>query len=91
MVYVLEGFTLCDINYILSQINDFLFGHIIVGLLIFCSVYFSFRTKFAQLRFFPESFRLLSEKASGNKTSAFSALMISTVSKVGTGNIAGIA
>ena len=80
-----------DVNYILSQINDFLFGNIIVGLLIFCGVYFSFRTKFAQLRFFPESFRLLSEKASGNKTSAFSALMISTASKVGTGNIAGIA
>lgn len=91
ITYVLEGFILYDINYILSQINDFLFGHIIVGLLIFCGIYFSFRTKFAQLRFFPESFRLLGEKTSGNKTSAFSALMISTASKVGTGNIAGIA
>ena len=79
-----------DINFILSNINDFLYTYILIALLIICGFYFSFKTKFVQIRYFFESIKLMSEKSSGNKVSSFQALMISTASRVGTGNIAGI-
>lgn len=79
------------INFILSGISDFLYTYIIIALLIMCGIYFSFKTKFVQIRYFCESFRLMKERSDGNKVSSFQALMISTASRVGTGNIAGIA
>lgn len=58
-------------------------------------VYFTVRTRFVQGRLLGEAFRVLLEKAEvkdGKKqVSSFQALMISTASRVGTGNIAGIA
>ena len=74
----------------LSNINNFLYSNILIALLVLCGLYFTFRTKFVQLRFLPESIKLMTEKSSGNRVSSFQALMISTASKVGTGNIAGI-
>jgi len=45
-----------------------------------------------QFRLFPEGIRLLKEKSKHeNSVSSFQALMISTASRVGTGNIAGVA
>jgi AGCS family alanine or glycine:cation symporter len=79
------------IQWLFEQINSFLYGGFLIPLLILCGIYFTVKTRFVQLRFFPESFKLMLEKSSGNKTSAFSALMISTASKVGTGNVAGVA
>ena len=53
------------------------------------------RSRFAQVRLLKEGFRILTEKSEekeGKKqVSSFQALMISTASRVGTGNIAGIA
>lgn len=74
----------------LSNINNFLYSNILIALLVLCGLYFTFRTKFVQLRLLPESIKLMTEKSSGNRVSSFQALMISTASKVGTGNIAGI-
>ncbi len=80
-----------QINSFLSVLNDFLYVYILVGLLVICGVYFSLATKFVQIRYFAEAIRLLPEKSPGKKVSSFQALMISTASRVGTGNIAGIA
>lgn len=76
----------------IAKANDFLYGYILIALLVFAGIYFTIRTGFVQLRMFPEQLRLLNEKAKGaNGVSSFQALMISTASRVGTGNIAGVA
>lgn len=63
-----------------------------LALLLFCGgLYFTIRTKFPQLRMFTESIRVVSEKpATEGSISSFGALMISTASRVGTGNIIGV-
>ena len=53
--------------------------------------YFTLRTKFVQLRLFAESWRVVREKPRTKEgISSFGALMISTASRVGTGNIIGV-
>lgn len=76
---------------ILAQANDFLYSNILVILLVLTGAYFTIRTKFAQIRMVPEALRVLLEKAGKGGVSSFQALMISTASRVGTGNIAGVA
>ncbi len=63
-----------------------------LALLLFCGgLYFTIRTKFPQFRLFGESIRVVSEKpATEGSISSFGALMISTASRVGTGNIIGV-
>ena len=85
MIFKMELF---DKN--LSSINDVLYAYVLVILLIACGVYFSIRTKFVQFRLFPDAIRSLGEKAGGGKVSSFQALMISTASRVGVGNIVGV-
>lgn len=75
---------------IIGTLNDWLYTYILVALLIAAGLYFSIRTKFVQFRLFGEAFRVLREKSPGNGVSSFQALMISTASRVGTGNIAGV-
>lgn len=63
-----------------------------IALLLGLGVYFTIRTKFVQVRLFGEMFRVISEKKDGEKgVSAFQAFTISTASRVGTGNITGVA
>ncbi|WP_461809907.1 alanine/glycine:cation symporter family protein [Faecalimonas sp.] len=80
-------------NQFLSSLNDFLYSYILIFLLVLAGLYFSFRTKFVQFRLFKDAILALKEKSGNNKksVSSFQALMISTASRVGTGNIAGIA
>ena len=55
-------------------------------------VYFTFRSKFIQGRLFKESIKVVMEKpVEDNGVSSFGALMVSTASRVGTGNIIGVA
>ena len=69
----------------------YLTGWPLAVLLIAGGLYFTVRTKFIQLRFFIESLRVVLEKPAGkNSVSSFGALMISTASRVGTGNIIGV-
>lgn len=75
---------------IIGTLNDWLYTYILVVLLIAAGLYFSIRTKFVQFRLFGEAFRVLREKSHGDGVSSFQALMISTASRVGTGNIAGV-
>lgn len=79
-----------ELDFILSGINDFLYTYLLIALLMVCGIYFSIKTKFVQFRFFKDSIALIAEKTSGDRISSFQALMISTASRVGTGNIAGI-
>lgn len=80
------------INNFIGSLNDFLYSYILIALLILTGLYFTIRTKAVQIRLLPEAFRVLTEKRT-DKTgvSSFQALMISTASRVGTGNIAGVA
>lgn len=80
------------LNECLAFLNDFLYSNILIALLLFTGIYFTIRTKFVQFRLLPEGIRLLMEKAHHKDgVSSFQALMISTASRVGTGNIAGVA
>ena len=85
-----------QINDILTQINDFMYTYVLIILLVFVGVYFTIRTRGVQLRLLKDGLKSLLEKAGEDeqgkkKVSSFQALMISTASRVGTGNIAGIA
>lgn len=83
------------LNDVLSSINDFMYTYLLLFLLIGADIYFTIRTRFVQVRLFKNSLQVIGEKADakdGEKpVSSFQALMISTASRVGTGNIAGIA
>ncbi|MGL6106799.1 alanine/glycine:cation symporter family protein [Romboutsia sp.] len=78
---------------IVDTMNTFLWSYILIAMLLVLGVYFTFKTKFVQFRYFGEMFRLLGEGTSKveGKVSSFQAFCISTASRVGTGNIAGIA
>lgn len=84
------------LNNLVVSFNDFLWGYILIILLIGAGLLFSFKTKFVQFRYVKEMFRLLgdgigkSNKEKGG-VSSFQAFCISTASRVGTGNIAGVA
>lgn len=77
---------------ILVTIGDNMYLYVLVGLLIAIGTYMSIKTKFVQFRLFPETFKVVMEKKSDKEAiSSFQALMVATASRVGTGNIAGIA
>lgn len=81
---------------VISVGNDLLWGDFLVGLLILAGLYFSISSRFVQFRWFREMFNVLTEKAEtlqdGTKgISPFKAFTISAASRVGTGNIAGVA
>lgn len=66
---------------------------LLVMILIPAGLYFTFRTRFVQIRLFPEMIRVTLEKRSGNKESALSgiqALFVSTATRVGMGNMVGV-
>lgn len=78
-------------NQIVGLLNDALYSYILIAMLILCGIYFSVRTRFAQFRLFPKQIKSVMEKPSdGAKVSSFQALMVSTASRVGTGNIIGV-
>ncbi len=83
-------------NDVLTKINDVMYTYILIVLLIAVGVYFTIRTKGAQFRLFGDGLKAImgpteKSKDGEKKVSSFQALMISTASRVGTGNIAGIA
>lgn len=79
-------------NEILGTLSEYLYTYVLIILLVGTGIYFTLRTKFVQIRMLPESIRILAEKKQDDTgVSSFQALMISTASRVGTGNIAGVA
>lgn len=76
---------------IINTLSDFLYSYILIILLLGTGIYFSIRTRFVQFRMLRESVRVVMEpKDDESGLSSFQALMVSTASRVGTGNIAGI-
>ena len=76
---------------IISLANDALYSYVLIILLAVGGLWFTFRTKFAQFGMIGEQFRVVTEKPSDKKNvSSFQALMVSTASRVGTGNIIGV-
>ncbi len=66
-------------------------SYVLIVVLIVGGLYFTFRTKFAQVGMLGEQIRSVTEKPKNKKgVSSFSALMVSTASRVGTGNIIGV-
>ena len=78
---------------VMLAISDILYRPWFVPLLLLASeLYFTIHTKFIQGRMFKEAIRVISEKPKNdNGISSFGALMVSTASRVGTGNIIGVA
>ena len=75
----------------IGTLSDWLYTYILVILLIAAGLYFTLRTRFVQLRLFAESIRVVGERPrEAGAVSSFQALMVSTASRVGTGNIVGI-
>lgn len=80
------------LNSFVDWANNYLWTYILIALLIGAGLYFSIRTKFVQFRMFGEMFRVITEKKETDTgVSAFQAFTISTASRVGTGNITGVA
>ncbi|MGL6058403.1 MAG: alanine/glycine:cation symporter family protein [Culicoidibacterales bacterium] len=82
------------LNQGIVTVNDYLWGSVLIIVLIAAGLYFSFRTNFVQVRYFKEMLRLLGEGVGSGKAtkgiSSFQAFCISTASRVGTGNIVGV-
>lgn len=76
---------------VLDYLDGILYYPILIIVLIAAGLYFSWKTRCVQLRLFPESIRVVMEKPEEEgKVSSFQALMVSTASRVGTGNIIGV-
>ena len=80
----------------ITAINDVLWTYILIIMLLGCAMWFTIKTRFVQFRMLKEMIRLLGEstsKAKGKEhhISSFQAFAISIASRVGTGNLAGVA
>ena len=79
------------IEQIISSVSNALYSYILIIVLILGGLYFTFKTRFVQFRHIKEQFRAVTEKPKDGKgVSSFQALMVSTASRVGTGNIIGV-
>ena len=76
---------------IISTISSFMYSKLLVIILIGAGVYFTVRTRFPQVRLFKRACGSVMEKPEDKEAiSSFQALMVSTASRVGTGNIVGV-
>ena len=80
----------------INSINDVLWSYILIIMLLGCALWFTFKTKFVQFRMLKEMIRLLGDstgKSEGKEhhISSFQAFAVSLASRVGTGNLAGVA
>lgn len=84
------------IDHYILKINDFLYTNVMIALLIGLGLLFSFGTRFVQFRLFGEMFRVIFEKSTISTKgkagiSSFQAFTVSAASRIGTGNLAGVA
>ena len=75
--------------------NTYIGTYLLIILLLIAGFYFTFKTQFVQFRMIKEMIKLLGDgvgkSSKDGKVSSFQAFCISTASRVGTGNIAGVA
>lgn len=84
------------LNNWVNGINDLLWSYVLIIMLLGCAFWFTFKTRFVQFRMFREMIRVLGDSANkaheGEKhISSFQAFAVSLASRVGTGNLAGVA
>ena len=79
------------ITNILDRIDSVMYYPILIIVMSIAGIYFTILTKGVQIRMFPESIRLLKEPPKdGSGVSSLQAMLVSTASRVGTGNIVGV-
>ena len=94
-------------NELITAVNDAIWGYVLIAALVGCGLWFTFKTRFVQFRMVGEMLRLLTEsavdtvegqvkeqQAGGSKhkhISSFQAFAVSVATRVGTGNLAGVA
>lgn len=84
------------LNTWISAINDILWSYILIIMLLGCAIWFTFKTRFVQFRMIKEMIKLLADSTGKTKNgekhiSSFQAFAVSLASRVGTGNLAGVA
>ncbi|WP_347145869.1 alanine/glycine:cation symporter family protein [Parabacteroides goldsteinii] len=84
------------VNSWISIINDVLWSYLLIIMLLGCAIWFTFKTRFVQFRMIKEMIKLLGDSTGKSKNgekhiSSFQAFAVSLASRVGTGNLAGVA
>lgn len=80
-----------NVVHLLNQIDDIMYFPILVVIMATAGLYFTLKTRGVQIRLFGESVRLLLEPPSDDSSvSSLQAMLVSTASRVGTGNIIGV-
>lgn len=85
-----------ELNYWISSVNDILWSYVLIIMLLGCAFWFTWKSRFVQFRMIKEMILLLGDspkKASSHEKhiSSFQAFAVSLASRVGTGNLAGVA
>ena len=79
------------IGSIIGDISGFMYSKLLIIMLLAVGLYFTVKCGFLQIRMFGESVKVVGEKPDKEgSVSSFQALMVSTASRVGTGNIVGV-
>ncbi len=82
---------IAGITDVLDKIDSFLYYPLLIVVMAIAGLYFTILTKGVQIRLFSESVRLLMERPEDKKyVSSLQAMLVSTASRVGTGNIVGV-
>ena len=81
---------------LINVTNDILWTYILIILLIGCAFWFTIKTRFVQFRMLGEMFKVLGNSANtgqkeGKHISSFQAFVVSLASRIGTGNLSGVA
>ena len=77
---------------LIDPISKVLYTYVLVYVLVAAGIYFTIRTKFVQVRYFKRMLgQLVSSRSGGEGISSFQAFCVGLASRVGTGNIAGVA
>jgi AGCS family alanine or glycine:cation symporter len=83
------------LNQNILAVSDVIWTYCLVALLIGCGVFFTWKTRFVQFRMIREMVRLLTDSTFTKKgekhISSFQAFAVSVATRVGTGNLAGVA
>ena len=93
-------------NELITSINDAIWSYVLIVALVGCGLWFTWRTRFVQFRMVGEMIRLLTDSAidtvetqvkereaegKRKQISSFQAFAVSVATRVGTGNLAGVA
>ncbi len=90
-------------NDIITQVSDALWTYVLIGALVLSGLWFTWKTKGVQFRMIGEMVRLLADSATSGTVkltdtnmnhkhiSSFQAFAVSVATRVGTGNLAGVA